>query len=914
MLKPPTPGHESIRLQALQALAILDTPPEERFDRLTRIAQQLMQVPIALVSLVDENRQWFKSRQGLKACETSRDISFCGHAIMDTEVFVVADAAADSRFSDNPLVTAAPHIRFYAGAPLILGNGLCVGTLCAIDHQPHHVTAAQLAALRDLAQCVCDELERAQQLQNNTKQMMAHARYASIIASSDDAILSNTLDGIITSWNPAAETLFGYTQKEAIGLPVTMLIPNEFAAEEAQIIARIQQGERIEHIKTTRLKKGSIPLHVSVSISPVIDAQGNIIGASKIVRDISRREETNRALEKSAQLVQSIVETVVDGIITIDSRGTVQSFNSAAERLFGYGAAEVIGSNVKMLMPEPYAAEHDGYLAHYQHTREPRIIGIGREVVGRRKDGDTFPMDLAVSEMRQPGQSLFVGIVRDITERKRMDQMKTEFVSTVSHELRTPLTSINGALGLVCGGVLGPVTEQAKSMLDIAYKNSQRLTHLINDLLDMEKMVAGKMNFDLQTQELIPLLVQSIESTRDYAQKYQVTLELLEPLESVQVRVDGSRLQQVVSNFLSNAAKFSPRGSQVGIQVHMRDGLVRVTVIDHGPGIPAEFKDRIFQKFSQADSSDTRTKGGTGLGLAISKELIERMGGMIGFESEEGQGARFHFELPVVKVSATAQEPPALAPAGRDCILVVEDDPNVAALLVLMLERAGYSCEVASHGEMALQLLAQRPYAAMTLDLLLPDQCGVSLIRKVRSMPEYEKLPIIVVSAFLDDGQLAINSKFAAVDWLSKPIEEERLIAAVSRSQIALRTDKIKILHVEDDADLHHIVAMQGRHIGDFDLAHTLTQARHKLQQSHYDLVILDIGLPDGSGWSLLPEINALRPAPQVIVLSGAEFSPEQQRSVTQTLVKSHNSIEHLLNAIKQDIENSNFKPKEITP
>ena len=648
MLKPPPPAHEAQRLQALHALDMLDTPPEERFDRLTRIAQQILQVPIALVSLVDTNRQWFKSRQGLAACETSRDISFCGHSILGTEVFVVADAAADARFADNPLVTQAPHIRFYAGAPLTLSNGLCVGTLCAIDHQPRDISAGQLAALRDLAQCVSDELERIQHQQSSAERMMTQAQYAAIIASSDDAILSNTLDGVITSWNPAAETLFGCSQKEAIGLPVALFIPPEYADEEAQIISRIQRGERIEHFETTRLQKGGQAIHVSVSISPVTDARGNIVGASKIVRDISAREETNRALEKSAQLVKSIVETVVDGIITIDSRGTVQSFNSAAERLFGYGAAEVIGSNVKMLMPEPYAVEHDGYLSHYHHTREPRIIGIGREVVGRRKDGSTFPMDLAVNEMRQPGQSLFVGIVRDITERKRVDQMKSEFVSTVSHELRTPLTSISGALGLVCGGVLGPVTEQAKGMLDIAYKNSQRLTHLINDLLDMEKMVAGKMLFDLQAQELTPLLTQSIESMRDYAQHYQVTLALQEPWDGVRVRVDASRLQQVLSNFLSNAAKFSPHGGQVDVRIETLQGAVRVSVTDHGPGIATDFQSRIFQKFSQADSSDSRNKGGTGLGLAISKELMERMGGRVGFESEEGHGACFYFELPVL--------------------------------------------------------------------------------------------------------------------------------------------------------------------------------------------------------------------------------------------------------------------------
>lgn len=518
MLKPLIPVNESARQQALRDLNILDTPAEERFDRLTRIAQHILQVPIALVSLIDADRQWFKSRQGLDAQETHRDISFCGHAILGSDVFVVADAAADPRFADNPLVLEAPSIRFYAGAPLTLSSGERVGTLCAIDRQPHQITPAQLAALQDLAACVVDELEQARQRQD---------------------------------------------------------------------------------------------------------------------------------AKKSAQLVESIVETVIDGIITIDSKGTVQSFNSAAERLFGYTPAEIIGSNVNRLMPEPYAAEHDGYLAHFHDTREARVIGIGREVVGKRKDGAVFPMDLAVSEMQQPGQTLFVGIVRDITERKRVDQMKVEFVATVSHELRTPLTSVSGALGLVCGGALGPVSEQAKTILDIAYRNSQRLTLLINDLLDMEKLSAGKMRFDEETVALVPIIEQSIESTRVYAQQYQVNLLLVSRLEGVKVTVDGSRLQQVLSNFLSNAAKFSPKGGQVEIKVDQFESLVRVSVQDHGPGIPADFTDRIFHKFSQADSSDTRHIGGTGLGLAISKELIESMNGTIGFSSVPGTGACFYFNLPI---------------------------------------------------------------------------------------------------------------------------------------------------------------------------------------------------------------------------------------------------------------------------
>lgn len=518
MLKPLIPANEIARLQALRDLSLLDTPAEERFDRLTRIAQHILQVPIALVSLINADRQWFKSRQGLDAQEIHRDISFCGHAILRPDVLVVADAVADQRFADNPLVLGAPSIRFYAGAPLTLSSGECVGTLCVIDRQPRQVTRAQLAALQDLAACVVEELEQARQRQD---------------------------------------------------------------------------------------------------------------------------------AKKSAQLVESIVETVIDGIITIDSKGMIQSFNSAAERLFGYKPAEIIGSNVNCLMPQPYAAEHDGYLAHFHDTREARVIGIGREVMGKRKDGAVFPMDLAVSEMQQPGQTLFVGIVRDITERKRVDQMKIEFVATVSHELRTPLTSVSGALGLVCGGALGPVSEQAKTMLDIAYRNSQRLTLFINDLLDMEKLAAGKMRFIEETVAIMALVEQSIESTRAYAQQYQVNLLLVSRLDGVQVTVDGSRLQQVLSNFLSNAAKFSPKGGQIEINVNQFESLVRVSVQDHGPGIPADFIDRIFHKFSQADSSDTRRKGGTGLGLAISKELIESMNGTIGFSSAPESGACFYFNLPI---------------------------------------------------------------------------------------------------------------------------------------------------------------------------------------------------------------------------------------------------------------------------
>lgn len=365
------------------------------------------------------------------------------------------------------------------------------------------------------------------------------------------------------------------------------------------------------------------------------------------MQDITLIKQVEMAREEQAHHTQTILDNVLDGIITINARGIVTTFNMAAEKIFGFTANEVVGQNVKILMPEPYHSQHDSYLSNYLTSGEARVIGIGREVSGRRKDGSVFPMELAVSEIQHQGESLFIGMVRDITERKRVERMKSEFVATVSHELRTPLTSISGALGLLNGGALGTMPAQAQHLIDIANKNSQRLTHLINDLLDMEKMVAGKLHFDMQVQPLMPLVEQALVANERYGAQYQVTYVVTQRVDDVAVNVDSQRLMQVLSNFLSNAAKFSPAGGRVEVAVQRHGEWLRISIHDHGSGIPDEFLSRIFQKFSQADSSDTRQKGGTGLGLAITKELVERMGGKVGFQTAKGNGTTFYFELPI---------------------------------------------------------------------------------------------------------------------------------------------------------------------------------------------------------------------------------------------------------------------------
>lgn len=742
-----------------------------------------------------------------------------------------------------------------------------------------------------------------------------------LTAASEVSIIATDRDGLITVFNRGAERMLGYDAAEVVGrqTPAIIHVPEEVSAR-GEELSRIRghevQGFRVfveipeqvgaERREWTYVHKDGHHFPVLLTVTTMRDDDGNPMGYLGIAEDITDRRQAAAALQEQAMHTQAILDNMVDGLITIDQSGLIQSYTPSSERIFGYAAAEVMGKNVNMLMPSPHREAHDSYLRNYRATGVARIIGIGREVEGLRKDGSLFPMDLAVSEITHQGKPIYVGMVRDITERKRMERMKNEFVSTVSHELRTPLTAISGALGLLTGGALGELPAQARQMIVIAHKNSLRLTHLINDLLDIEKIAAGKLHFDMQPQALGPLIQQAIEANRAYGSERRVALVLDEPIPEVEVRVDSLRLMQILSNLLSNAIKFSPEDGTVDVRVEEQNQSVRVTVIDHGPGIPAEFRTRIFQKFAQADASDTRQKGGTGLGLAITRELIERMGGRIDFESEEGKGSRFYFELPQWRANGGKLLEDAGMTSEGLRILVVEDDPDIAGLLALMLSRAGYGVDIAANGGEALALLQDKAYAAMTLDLMLPDMSGLAIIHHVRQRQSTADLPIVVVSAKVEEGRLAINGDFSRIDWLPKPIDETRLMGLLERQlqNACDRQQRPKVLHVEDDEDLHQVVlAMVGGRF-DFQLATSLQQARESILSGSFDVVILDLSLPDGSGWELLPEIRVSQPEARVIILSGADLMPEDSHKVEAVLLKSRVSPRELLDALSAGIKN----------
>jgi PAS domain S-box-containing protein len=734
----------------------MDTPPESSFDDLTTLVARILDVPIALVSLVDADRQWFKSRYGLDAPETPRDISFCGHVVAEQELLVVPDAFEDNRFHDNPLVTGDPRVRFYAGVPLRTPDGHVLGTLCAIDHEARQVSADQLDTLSILGRQVADQLELRRQL--------------------------------------------------------------------------------------------------------------------RLTKDYEQR-------------LRTLFETAVDAIITIDEAGVIEDVNAVVKRLLGYDPSELVGQQVGMLMPPRHRERLEQYLRHYPDDPGAKLIAATQEAIAVRKNGTEFPVEISVSEMRLGDRRMFTGIVRDITERKRIEQLKSEFVSTVSHELRTPLTSIRGALGLVAGGRVGKISDEAQEMINIALNNSGRLVRLINDILDVEKIQSGKLDFEIQQLDLSAVVKDAMAANDGFALEHDSRIVLATQPQSVLVHADSDRLAQVFANLISNAVKFSPAGEAVDIRMQVTADRVRVDVRDRGPGVPEKFEKRLFQRFAQADASDSRQNTGTGLGLSISKAILERMSGTIGYEPAEGGGSRFYFELPIAKPVVRK------AAVGASRVLVCEDEPDIALLLRKILDMEGYVVDVAPDIATATALLGEHDYAAVTLDLRLGEENGLDLLEEIRHGAG--SIPVVVVSAIADEVSRELNGgALSVVDWITKPIDETRLLASIQSATHA--PGRTRLLHVEDDTDLSDMMSALLSDIGPLTNVRTLREARERLEEETYDLILLDMGLPDGDGTELLPFVGNT----PVVVFSAREADSAASASIVAALVKSRVTEEALREAI----------------
>jgi PAS domain S-box-containing protein len=597
--------------------------------------------------------------------------------------------------------------------------------------------------------------------------------YIAVVETASYPVITKTLGGIITAWNPAAERLYQYTAAEATGNSIDMIVPADRRGEHLSIVNKTLKGEPIENFETVRVAKDGRRIDVSINVCPVKSAAGVLAGVATIARDIT----AEKFAEEKFRLA---VESCPSGMMMSHPTGRIVMVNTEIERLFGYSREELIGQTVSMLMPERLRAQHAQERKEFAARPETRRIGAGRELLGLRKDGTEFPVEVGLNPIHAREGLLVLSVIVDITERKRLERLKDEFVSTVSHELRTPLTSISGSLSLLIGNAAGALPEAARRLLAIAHSNSQRLIRLINDILDIEKMKSGQVVFDFKRVDLRSLVEQTVEANRGFADSYGVRIRF--DAADGAVRADPDRLAQVVTNLLSNAIKFSPPDHEVVVAIEQRDEAVRLSVRNDGPGIDAEFKPHVFEKFAQADATHGGQKGGTGLGLNIVKQIVDRLGGKVWFDDAAGGGTVFHVELPCWKqIAGTAIDTEAPPDALR--IFLCDDDPDTVIALRQQLRQLGFATDVAYTVSDALACAAANRYHAVLVDLKLPDGDGLSLILRLRELPPYRDTPIIVLSA---DPERARNddrsSSLKILDWLSKPVDLDRLLPLLGKN------------------------------------------------------------------------------------------------------------------------------------
>jgi len=482
--------------------------------------------------------------------------------------------------------------------------------------------------------------------------------FSDIVKFTNDIVIVTTVDDPkIVYVNKAFETLTGYSSEDVMGLsPRILQGPGTSEKTRQKIREALSKKEPVRaEILNYSKKRGEYWL--DLQIFPLKDQNGNVSYFAAIERDITERLNNEQKIKESEARLRSIISGMSEGIVVQDKSGFIETCNDAAESILGLSKDQMMG---RTSIDSRWMSVHeDG--SPFPGNEHPSMVTLktgesqNNVIMGVRKPDETSTWisintrPIYVNQSEAP--DAVVATFHDITAQTVANQLKSEFISTVSHELRTPLTSIRGSLGLLNGGVVSDLPSSALDILNVASRNCERLIELINDLLDFDKLSAGEMELDIKAVSLNEILKQALDSNQPYAEKYEVEFVLPVAKASLVVEVDEGRILQVLANFMSNAAKFSPKNSKVFLDFEpLKGDRVKVIVKDCGQGIPKEFENRIFDRFSQADSGVTRNQGGTGLGLAISKALIERHNGDIGFTNNEPQGSIFYFIIPLKQI------------------------------------------------------------------------------------------------------------------------------------------------------------------------------------------------------------------------------------------------------------------------
>ncbi|MGB3199918.1 MAG: PAS domain S-box protein [Nodosilinea sp.] len=950
----PVPANEPERLAALHRYKILDTPSEVAFDRITELAARLFGVPIALISLVDESRAWFKSCVGFGAREVPRDATLCSFAVLTDEPLIVADTRQDDRFACNPFVQAEPGVRFYAGAPLISCDGFNLGTLCLLDNQPRcPLTPDQQATLVDLAAMVVDELElrlaarqiaqindalrsitygvatvtgqdflnalvqhfaqvlgvdyvyigliessddlstlrtiatyahgqivenleyrlqntpccevlRQRQICCYPRQVQAHFPHAPLFqqlgvesymaipffdssgtplgllgvmdgkplnqvqlveslltvfadristelerqqiareqerffaVASDLQVITRT-DGYFQWVSPTFERLLGWTVEEMITRPWTDFVhPDDITPSMSEAESLFSGCTTLEFENRYRHKDGSYRW-LLWNAHPYPDEQ-LIYG---VAVDITDRKLAEAQLQEQATLLQLIIDSIDDGLVLASPKGDFLLVNQAAERIFGPVTNErpcgEWAQTYGLYLPDQETLFPERQLPLYRAMQGEMTTDV--ELFVRRVPADPGRwISVSGCPVRDQNGEITGGVVscRDVTERKHMlqqeqaareeaeraNRVKDEFLAVLSHELRSPLNPILGWTRLLQTGKLD--ANRQREALGTIERNANLQTQLIDDLLDIARIMQGKLSLTVAPVSLPYVITAAVETVRLAAEAKNIQIVLDLTPQMAPVSGDVARLQQVVWNLLSNAVKFTPSGGQVMIELRPLEQSAQMRVVDTGKGIAPQFLPYVFDYFRQADASTTRTFGGLGLGLAIVRQIVEMHGGTVAAESGgEGQGATFIVQLPLSQQARLNEfDPPCPSPTAAAAlsdlqILLVDDEPDTREFQVVLLQQHGAIVTAVASGSEALQALDRFVPDMLVSDIGMADMDGYMLIQKIRSRPHDRGglIPAIALTAYARDfdQQKALQSGFQA--HITKPVEPEALV------------------------------------------------------------------------------------------------------------------------------------------
>ncbi len=919
----PIPDNEKERLRALKGYHILDTLPEEEFDRLTRLASLVCGTPISLITLLDEERQWFKSNLGMDVPQGPRRDAFCQYTIMEDTLMEVKDTWEDERFVDNPLVIGPPRMRYYAGYPLIDPNGNALGALCVIAHEPRELDSTQQQILALLAQQAVSQIVA-------RKEKILLKNYEKLFLESIDMIAVAGSDGYFRKVNPAFNKTLGWSNKELLSMPFYSFIHPDDVESTKAVVHGLTEGEIVLNFTIRfRTVEGT---YKNLQWLATPDTENDNLYA--IGRDITQYTQIQNELARVSDFHKKILDGTTYTIISTDMNGIVTTFNRGAELMLGYEASEVVNkinvvdfiqedqaqkgleggtmgkrADFSTLIQKPKAVDNGanawtfikkngahllveltisqlesdgkeitGYLAVGKdittrnaalkqleiserrhraffensqslmctHDLEGNFLSInpsGGEMMGytfgevmirslhdivvpqHRDDIDTYLREIAkhgslkglmqildkegekrtwmynnvLSEFAD-GRKYVIGNAVDLTSRIKMEQelvksketaeqnarAKDIFLANMSHEIRTPMNAIMGFANLL---KYTSMTEEQEEYAHSISTASENLLGIINDILDLSKIESGHLTIEEIEFSLFEIIknVKAVQQQKAAEKGLRLDVFIGDSVPDYMLG-DPTRLNQILLNLVSNALKFTEKGS-ARILVELKEEsisgyIIQFSVSDTGIGISQDKLATIFERFTQADTDTTRKYGGTGLGLSISKLLIELQKGSIAVESRLNEGSTFYFTLPFVKLTRHTSPPPAIRPAlpvstRRLKVLLVEDNILNQRLATRVLQNLGFDPDLAENGRIATEKLAQETYDVILMDLQMPEMDGYQATQFIRNELK-STIPIIAMTAHSLVGERDKCITVGMDEYIPKPFSPTDLFNKIN--------------------------------------------------------------------------------------------------------------------------------------